>query len=291
MSKDTVARTGRRAFSLVEIITVVGVIVVLVAILLPAIGVVSSNADWASSQNNMKQVFTYMKMYSTDNREFVPPSRFDYTTSSYKGKVRSASPPGSIPNVGDLHEGTWADTLWTISGLGPVLLPDTVDNTTEWNYRYDAPDSVFYRSFPDYENPFRSQVANSRNTFQNESTGTGGPELPYGPGANHKGDPGYFAANNFFDSRNGNWYTFAQIRREAESLYLVDSYAGEVIEPDSTGFGDANSQTESQVDFRYAGDVAIMLMMDGHVRSEPPWEDLDELEQDRRIRVRNLDKR
>ena len=46
-----------------------------------------------------------------------------------------------------------------------------------------------------------------------------------------------------------------------------------------------------EVDFRYTGDVCIMLFMDGHVTTEAKWTDLNELERGRQIRVRGLDQR
>ncbi len=48
-------------------------------------------------------------------------------------------------------------------------------------------------------------------------------------------------------------------------------------DPDST----------QQVDFRY-NEYCLMLFLDGHVTPEAPWIDLDDLELNRKIRVRGL---
>lgn len=44
------------------------------------------------------------------------------------------------------------------------------------------------------------------------------------------------------------------------------------------------------VDFRYPGDVACILMFDGHVETQPEWDTLRNLEETRQIRFLNLDK-
>ena len=56
-----------------------------------------------------------------------------------------------------------------------------------------------------------------------------------------------------------------------------------------------------QVDFRYTADTCLMLMLDGHVEPQSrfqeandraePYEDYDDLENDRNIRVRDLTER
>jgi hypothetical protein len=74
-------------------------------------------------------------------------------------------------------------------------------------------------------------------------------------------------------------------------MYLIDSYAGEVIEDDPAPF--QNDLTLDpitlQVDFRYSGNC-LMLFLDDHVATMGPWTTLDELERGRPVRVRDLDR-
>src|SRR5690606_14954920 len=129
-------RTNHRGMTLVEVLTVIGIIVLLLAILLPALRAARGNSIWAGSQNNLRQIATLMQSYSTDNREYIVPSQFDYSAASYRGKVRTPSPAGSTLPLGLPHEGTWTDILWTYGNFGPVqATPD---------YRYDSPDRAFY---------------------------------------------------------------------------------------------------------------------------------------------------
>jgi hypothetical protein len=155
---------------------------------------------------------------------------------------------------------------------------------------------------------------------------------PYGAGAGEKGLPGYFAANNFFnadatgtDGRDPTrllpgqnpggtpppLYTHGQIRMPERSMYLVDSFAGEVIQPWADRYKPAievgqNDPTqgidsEIQVDFRYS-DLCLMLFLDGHSETQTRWTGIEELEgyadnpadyepTNRRVRIRQLDRR
>jgi type II secretory pathway pseudopilin PulG len=278
----------RRGVTLVEILTVFGVIVILLAILLPALGLLRSNANFVRSQGNLRQIGTWMRSYSTDNREFIVPAAFDYRQNPLPGKVRTASPPGTVMPTGRENFGSWSDILWTDAGLGPVVLGDAEG---EYDYRFDSPDRVFFNARPDYRTVLRSDAENTR-----ASGGTDA--FPFGTGsqADEKGQPGYFAANGFFDARPvgaeaARWYTTAQIRGPSSSMYLVDSFAGEVIRPECEPFGceaDPNDPLV-EVDFRYTGDLCLMLMLDGSVRSEAKWEDFEELETSRGVRIRKLD--
>jgi len=280
--------TRRRGITIVEILTVVGIIILLLAILLPSLGVLRSNAVFARSQGNLRQIGTWLKAYSTDNREFVVPAAFDYRTNPSPGKVRTVSPPGATLPIDPPSYGSWSDIIWTDAGLGPVLVGSELGG---YDYRFDSPDFAFYNALPDYQTPIRSDAENTR-------TMNGDNAFPFGSGSRdaEKGQFGYFAANGFFDARpenNGRWFTSAQIKRPFQSLYLVDSYAGEVIAPECEPFGcteeDEASEQAMQVDFRYVGDIALILTLDGAVKSESRWQTLRELEQDRRIQVQNLD--
>lgn len=174
-----------------------------------------------------------------------------------------------------LNRGTWADILWFENGLdkrlgtpdislapGGVQTPQwTGGSNTFRSYKYAAPDREYYETYPGWDkNPLRSVAPNSHNfprwdsggneVFYDQGSigtavGADGPlglHAPMGNGAWDKNMPGFFAANNFFDTRSerdvsGNSgdsqidreWTTGQVRAPARSMYLVDSFAGEAI--------------------------------------------------------------
>ncbi len=289
----------RRGLTLTEIMAVIGIIVVLLAILLPGLSTVRRSGEQAASQSNLRQIHVYMTGYSTDNREFIVPSSFDYREARFPGNVRENSPRSASPNMGpvdggnfpvgeDQHVGSWADILWAYSDQGAILdvvVPGSLGDI--YNYRFDSPDHFVYDQIPEYETVFRSKATNTRAVGGNAAT-------PFGTGtlASEKGQPGYFAANDFFrvDAGSNNWYSTAQIRFPTLSVYLIDSYAGETIAPSREGFGDAAQGIPNQVDFRYIGDTALLLTMDGAIRSESQFLDYEEFEE-RSYRLHDLDRR
>lgn len=294
-------RPRHAGFTVVEMLAVIGVVVILMAILLPSLASVRGNAVLMKSFNHMRQIASYAEAYAKDNRETVVPSAFDYSQAQLKGKVRSLPSGVSEPPAGQAHKGTWADILWTTAG---IQTPADPDGGYQW--RYDAPDGYFYERHPDFaNNPFRATELMTR-VFEGDMSADatinandlGSRALPQ-----HAGQPGMFAMNNFFDSRQGNWYSTAQIRHPPRALMLVDSFAGETIDPvdDPTATvrpWNGADQEKCQVDFRYVGRVAAMLFMDGHTDSQPRWEDLEELQGDpddstdngRNVKVANLDR-
>jgi prepilin-type processing-associated H-X9-DG protein len=251
---------------------------------------IRGQAKLATSQSNMRQMFMYLTNYSNENRGYIVPSRFDYSGVFGKSLVRSASPAGSIPNVGPLSVGSWADILWTTQNIGPVALeydPAESPPSPDWNYRFDSPDYWAYRGADAIDKDIFRSTQPLMKPF-GEAVDDQLP-TPFGLGAGLRelGQPGYFAANDFFDATAGNWYTTDMIRRPSNSMYLVDSRAGETIAPTAQAW--LPDSPLGEVEFRYIGDVAIMLFLDGHVTPESKWQDLAELQNSRPIRIERLD--
>ena len=299
------SRPRQRGFTLPELLVVGGVIALLVGIIVAALAGAKKTANMAKSQTRMKDIATYMRDYSAENREYIVPSQFDYTTSAanYAVKVRSDVDLGP-----DQYKGTWSDILWTQNGLGKRVV-DPTQGTNPDKYLFDSPDQALYAAGEADWSPFRSSESNTRDW--------GGPgagvATPFGPGATASGYPGYFAANNFFNTdpnalwastQPPQWYVMGQIKAPERSLYLVDSVAGETINPDDSVNGPwdnpaytfssdggavtaATAAPNFEVDFRYNG-ACLMLFLDGHTSAEGPWRDLAELQGSRKIKVENL---
>lgn len=276
-------------FTIVEVLVVIGVIAVLAGILLPALASVRRTGLMTKSMSNMKQISSWMRIYSTDNRDQILPSQFDYENNPNPGKVRSTDVV-----TGDKHKGTWADILWAENEI--AVFP-VAGNTTAPDYRFDSPDRALYDTLGDINvNVLRSAANNSRPMPGSVFTDL---PKPYGPGGDNTGEAGYFAANNFFSAVPNlagvsNWYTNGQIKSPDRSLYLVDSWAGEVIEDEPDPYDNTTSDPSImtlEVDFRYPGSTCLMLFLDGHISPEGEWEDLCTLELSRQIRVQELTQR
>lgn len=301
MHRSPEARSGprlRRGVTLVEAMVVVAVIAALVGLLLPALGIVRRQTQLVSSQSNLRTIGALMTAYSLDYRDYVVPSQFDYSGPFSKTQVRTASPAGTTPPIGDLFKGSWTDILWTTGKFGPLSPVASADlPSPTWDYRYDSPDYWAYTG-PDVveNNPFRSKVELQKPL---RADSTSDVARPFGVGASirEKGQPGYFAANDFFDARPNaqgasNWYTNAMIRLPAMAVYAVDSRAGETI-PLPAVAPDAwkPAMADCEVEFRYVGDVCGMLFLDAHVATQTKWADLADLQNNRQVRVERLDQR
>lgn len=297
-----------KAFTLVEILVVLGIIAVLIGLLFPALLRVRRVAKKAESMSRLRQINMWMGEYSSDNGDIILPSQFDYsdpTLTPYPGKVRSVpqSTSGLTLSAGAEHQGTWTDILWTINNFSNMVatLP-SAETDLGFSFRYDSPTKELYDYLDnDLTNPLRSAGFNSKRAQE------GGILTPFGSGADSLSIPGFFAANDFFNARPGIsgapplgfWHTNGQIRVPERSMYLVDSFYGEIIgtteeaydNPVVGGSGGFSLQVDDpnptgEVDFRYSG-TCLMLFLDGHIENVGPWPDLTYLQETLRINVTN----
>lgn len=68
---------GSRAFTLVELLLVIAIIGILAALLLPALSRAKSQASKATDINNLKQIMVALVVYSSDQRDVLPPPNWD----------------------------------------------------------------------------------------------------------------------------------------------------------------------------------------------------------------------
>lgn len=273
--------THRHGFTIVEILVVVSIIALLAAFLLVALGGSQDVAKTAKATVKLKEIGTWMQMWSGDNNNRVLPSQFDFTDEVASGSTFRARRDEHAPddNLNDnltrgQYQGTWADILWTDNELYKTYgLRDIEEGEEHLRWESDSPDNDIYDVHDSFEHPFRSTFNNTR-----------GPDVDY---------PGYFAANDFFDSRSDNdadgdtsssvdrYYTYSMMHAPDRSIYLVDSIFGETISDEEEAWDGAVSSAggpishdaldpTGEADFRY-GDECMILTLDGSIVRLAPW--------------------
>src|SRR3954452_23617255 len=63
---------GARGFTLVELLVVIGIIVILIALLLPAISSARDSANKINCATRLRQIGQWAAMYAGANRNFIP---------------------------------------------------------------------------------------------------------------------------------------------------------------------------------------------------------------------------
>ncbi len=66
------SRLARRAFTLVELLVVIGIIAILISVLLPALNRARDKARAVQCASNMRQVFLACQMFAQDNKDHLP---------------------------------------------------------------------------------------------------------------------------------------------------------------------------------------------------------------------------
>jgi len=92
----TITGQTRRAFTLIELLSVIAIIGVLAAILIPTLGHVRETARQSECASNLRQIGAAFPLYAADNHGLYPAVRAPSYTGSYSA---SNPPPGANPSL------------------------------------------------------------------------------------------------------------------------------------------------------------------------------------------------
>lgn len=109
----------RRAFTLVELLVVIGIIGILMALLLPALGSARKSAQTVQCASNLRQLGTAWQMYANQNKRISCPGRLPLT--------------GRPNGVYDLDNGLqyrprWYELLGAVQGVFACKNPQAIEN-------------------------------------------------------------------------------------------------------------------------------------------------------------------
>jgi prepilin-type N-terminal cleavage/methylation domain-containing protein len=188
-------QAGRRAFTLIELLTVIAIIAILAAILIPAVGKVRERSAAAKTASNFRQVYTAHILYSSDN----------------KGKILSAESTDAQEKMGWSKVPNFMEVLY---GLGYL-------DSSKGGGCYVA-ELFDYHQGEGYE--LNENLGALRNIGQNRFLGWSNNALGVKVHAGLMDPAKTFFLTEGVIQPNGNWY-WSTIGQFAGNLALPESYA------------------------------------------------------------------
>jgi prepilin-type processing-associated H-X9-DG protein/prepilin-type N-terminal cleavage/methylation domain-containing protein len=109
----------RRAFTLVELLVVIGIIAVLMGLLMPALGGARKSAQAVQCASNLRQLATGWQMYANANRNVSVP-----------GRLPTDAKPGGVYDLdnGQQYRPRWYELLGAAQGIYACKFPQAIED-------------------------------------------------------------------------------------------------------------------------------------------------------------------
>jgi prepilin-type N-terminal cleavage/methylation domain-containing protein len=181
------SQTSRRgAFTLVELLVVIGIISVLIAILLPALTRARQQAMTVQCMSNMRQVGNAMLIYADQNDGYLCPAHLGWANSTVylnnpnDGTLTSSGPSGTLVLANPGQANSYTYNTWTVKVLGvwnpPVMLcPTDVDPLPNAEHTYivndyfvDVFNEKYGKALPNHLSPSNAILMGEKNSLQGD---------------------------------------------------------------------------------------------------------------------------
>lgn len=109
----------RRAFTLVELLVVIGIIAILMGLLMPALGAARKSAQTVQCASNLRQLATGWQMYANANKRISAP-----------GRLPTLGAPGGVYGLdnGEQYRPRWYELLGAVQGVFACRNPQAIQN-------------------------------------------------------------------------------------------------------------------------------------------------------------------